>query len=169
MRFDLESFLARGWYDEPSDQELIDAILSVPCHYVDLVITAANVAWVSGAAPVVVLAGATFTAGQTGYLDTTTNTYKLADANATAGIINYPSVVAMTAGAASGYMMVCGAGSVINIGATIAKATPYYQSGTPGGIAPLADVASGWVVVEVGKGITTANLLLTFQQAGFTF
>lgn len=171
MQSYLDMILARGWYDGdlPTDQDVADSIRRVSVHYVDLVITAGNVAWVSGPAPIVVLAGAAFTAGQTGYLDTSVNKFKLADANATAGIINYPSIVALSSGADGVYMLAAQAGTIINIGATIAKATSYFQSATPGGMAPLADVASGWVVVEIGKGITTANLLLTFQQAGFTF
>ena len=45
----------------------------------DISITAASVLWSSGVRPITGKAGATITAGQTVYLDTTTNTYKLAD------------------------------------------------------------------------------------------
>jgi hypothetical protein len=47
----------------------------------DISITAASVAASSAASKVTGVAGATITAGQVVYLDTTTNTYKLADAN----------------------------------------------------------------------------------------
>lgn len=135
----------------------------------DLTITAASVVWVSGTKARAVTAGASITAGQSLYQDASTGKYLLADANATAGDINYPTAIALTTGADTLPMLIAEADAVINIGATIAKATPYFQSATPGGIAPLADVATGWVVVEIGIGVTTANLLLVFKRAGFTF
>ncbi len=107
----------------------------------DLSITAASVLWVSGVRPITGKAGATITPGQSVYLDTTTNTYKLAD-----GDTDTESIVAgvcLDGGVSGRDIFIAPPGAVIQIGATPAAGTIYVQSLTPGGIAPWADLATG--------------------------
>jgi hypothetical protein len=123
----------------------------------DLTITAANVTAGALATTVTGTAGATITAGQLVYLDTSANTYKLADANAAAS-----SVVAGVAlhGAASGQPLTIQTSGTISIGATVAVGATYSISETAGGIAAIADLGTGTYISIVGVGATTSTIKL---------
>jgi hypothetical protein len=125
----------------------------------DISVTAANVTWVSGVREIVGKGGETGTPGQAVYLDTTTNKYKLADADndatsVVAGILldnmvdGRPCIVAPP-------------GAVINWGATLTAGTIYAAAVTPGGVCPEVDLATGdWVnVLCIGNGGATAEII----------
>ena len=133
----------------------------------DLVITAANVAWVSGPAPQLVVVAETVTAGQVLYLDSSVNQYRKAQSNVAGKQV--PTALALSAGAANGYVIIAVAGTTVNSGATVVKNTSYFLSGAnAGGIAPQADITAGWNTVIVGIAPNTTNLLLTFYASGIT-
>ena len=123
----------------------------------DLSVTAASVATTSTQYRDVV-AGATITAGQTIYLDSTdSDKAKLADANgssATAVLVG----IALH-GASSGQPLRIQTGGTITIGATTIKGTVYILSATAGGIAPHSDLANGWYRVIVGVATDTAGTI----------
>lgn len=48
------------------------------------------------------------------------------------------------------------------IGTTVGIGDVYVASDTPGGIAPVADAASGWFVVIVGVATSTTELKVNF-------
>lgn len=107
----------------------------------DLTITAANVVASANAVRESGTAGATITAGQLVYLDTTDMKYKLADNNGAAAL-RVPNGIALN-GAANNQPLVIQKAGDITIGATMTAGVAYYLSDTPGGICPVADLASG--------------------------
>jgi hypothetical protein len=132
----------------------------------DLSPSASTVTWVSGTRPLIGTAGATFVPGQPVYLDTTTNTYKLADADT-----DTESVVAGVTldSAISGRpFLLAPPGAVINIGATVVLGTIYVLSINAGGIAPWADIGTGDypVVLFIGATSNLVELICKKQYAG---
>lgn len=133
----------------------------------DLVITAASVADVTGSENYLIdkahRAGATITAGQAVCLDGA-DTWQLADANGAAGI-RQTTGIALHAASAGQFLAVQLKGDIA-IGATVTVGEIYVLSNTPGGIAPRADLASGWYTNVIGIGKTTAQIKLIFGYAG---
>lgn len=131
----------------------------------DLVITAANVVAGTGAKKVSGTAGATITAGQVVYLDSTTSTYKLADTDSGTAAVRSPAGIALHAASASQPLTVLTSGPV-TIGATVAVGDVYYLSGTAGGLAPFADVAAGDYPCIIGICTSTSVLDVKIHEAG---
>lgn len=124
----------------------------------DLVITTGNVQPGTGALTVSGTAGATLTAGQSVYLDSTDNTYKPADANNTAATANCKGITLN--GAVSGQPVTIQYSGNMEFGAIITEGEIYVVSGTAGGIAPEADIVSGWRVTIIGVGVSTTEIKL---------
>jgi hypothetical protein len=114
----------------------------------DLTVTAASVLWTSGS-KISGIAGAAVTAGQAVYLDSTTSTLKLAQADGTAAEAAAVGIALHAAGTGQP-LVYADQGSVINIGATTTKATTYMVSATAGGVAPQADLTSGQRISRLG-------------------
>lgn len=131
----------------------------------DLTITAANVLAGSGAATEVGTAGATVTAGQVVYLDTSGPSFKLADCNSATAAVRQPYGIALHA-AGSGQPLVILKSGPITIGATVAVGVTYFLSGTAGGIRPAADNTTGDYVSIVGIGTSTTVIDVKFHQSG---
>lgn len=134
----------------------------------DLTITAANVVPGSGARiNYGIYAGATITAGQVVYLDTaaTTPVWKLADCDSATALARIPVGVAVNS-ASSGQPLAVQTGGPLTIGATIAAGVAYYLSGNPGGICPVADVASGDYTAIIGIGTSTSVLQVDIAAPG---
>jgi hypothetical protein len=127
----------------------------------DLSITAANV--VSTGSKNQGVAGASITQGQCVYLDSTTNTIKLADADAVASTRNVG--VALNA-AATGQPVIYHIAGTITIGATVAVGTAYYVSATAGGICLESDLSSGDFPTFIGFGTTTTTIFFSPQVCG---
>ncbi len=120
----------------------------------DLVITAADVNQVSGNEGRGI-AGATITAGQSLYEDSTdSNKLKLADADAsaTAACVG----VALHA-ASSGQPIAYAKTGEVDIGATVAAGAIYVVSTTAGGVAPDSDLGTGDYVTIIGIGDSTTS------------
>jgi hypothetical protein len=127
----------------------------------DLTITAANVVVVSGAVKRTENASATITAGQAVYLNSNTE-WALCDADVQStancnGIALHASL--------NNQPLTVMSGGVINLGATLAVGEVYAVSTTAGGIAPVADLASGDFVTVLGVALTAANLELKIQNS----
>lgn len=132
---------------------------------VDVSITAASVVPGSDARTVQGISGATITAGQAVYLDTATNTWKLADANGATELIRKAIGIALTGSSTNQPIVVQKSGS-ITAGGTLTPGVPYYLSDTPGGICLYADVGTGEYVVQLGIATTAAALALDIQYPG---
>lgn len=100
-------------------------------------------------------AGAAITAGQLVYLDATTNTWKLTDANASDTVADVDGIAVVTV-ASGGPITVVTRDDDLTLGGTTAKGTIYIASATAGGIAPAADLATNMFlsVVAIGKSAT---------------
>lgn len=133
----------------------------------DLSITAANVLAGSGATTENGTAGAAVTAGQVIYKDATTGKFLLADNNSVTAGARSPYGIALHAAAANQPLAIIRKGPV-TIGATLTAGTAYYLSDTPGGICPVADLASGENVVLIGLAASTTVLNVAIQTPGVT-
>lgn len=131
----------------------------------DLSITAANVVAGSGARTVDGTAGASVTAGQVVYLDSSTNTYKLADCDSATAAVRSPDGIALHA-AASGQPLEVLTRGPVTIGATMTAGVAYYLSPNPGGICPVADVLSGDYPTIIGIATSTTVLDVLFHESG---
>tara|TARA_Y100000310_G_scaffold260573_1_gene269551 strand:+ start:2208 stop:2624 length:417 start_codon:yes stop_codon:yes gene_type:complete len=124
----------------------------------DLSPTDTSVLAVDGATLVPGTLGATVTAGQSLYLDSSTGTYKLCDANDTAAIASLAGI-AMTGGVSGQPVTVLTAGQYNPGGAILTVGEIYCTTATPGGIAHVDDLASGWKTAIIGIALTTSNML----------
>jgi hypothetical protein len=131
----------------------------------DLTITAASVIAGSGADIEHGTAGATITAGQTVYRDAATGKYLLADSNSATAAARTPRGIALN-GAANGQPLAILKGGPITIGATVTAGVAYYQSDTPGGICPVADVGSGEYSCVLGIATSAAVVAVEIQASG---
>jgi hypothetical protein len=128
----------------------------------DLSITAASVLWVSGVRPIAGKAGETITPGQTVYLDTTTNTWKLTDGDLDAASLC--GGVCLDGGVSSRDIWIAPPGAFIQIGATPTAGTIYVCSLTAGGICPWADLASGDYVMVLFVGVASGVVELICKR-----
>lgn len=130
----------------------------------DLTITAANVIKGTGASTKTGVAGATITAGQTVYMDASdSNKIKLADANAssaTAACIG----IALHA-ALAGQPITYQDSGIIALGSILTAGAVYVLSATAGGIAPVADLTTGWRSSVLGIAKSTGNLELGIHNS----
>jgi len=130
----------------------------------DISITAANVVSGSDAVRESGTAGATITAGQLVYLDTSDIKFKLADSNGAAAL-RVPNGIALN-GASNGQPLSVQKGGDITIGGTMTAGVAYYLSDTPGGICPVADLGSGEYPCIVGIAKSTSVLSVNIQPSG---
>ena len=133
----------------------------------DLTITAANVLAGTGASVFHGKAGATVTAGQVVYEDDSTDRFGLADNNSATAAAKLPAGIGLN-GASNGQPLAVHRAGDITIGATLTPGTAYYLSDTPGGICPLADLASGETVVLIGIAKSATVLHVDIQVSGVT-
>jgi hypothetical protein len=129
----------------------------------DISIVAANVLPGTDAEVFQGLAGGTLTAGMACYLDATTNRVKAADANASLESAEVKGIALHAASAEQPIRLQTG--GTLTIGATVVLATIYILSGTPGGIAPAVDLASGMYTSIVGVAISATALRITVVNA----
>lgn len=122
----------------------------------DVTVVAAEVLPDSGTVTTGGTLGGTVTAGQSVYLDSTTNTWKAADANSTAATAAAKGI-SMTGGVSGQPCVIC-TGGTLDPGFTVDVAKVYVVSATAGGIAPVADLVQGWRTTILGVGITASQL-----------
>lgn len=126
----------------------------------DVAITAANVVHDINFQSANGTAGATITAGQLLYLDAGTNTYKLADANASEAAATVAGIALHAA--LSGQPIRFQIAGDITIGGTLTVGGIYVASATAGGLAPVADLTTGMytTVVLIGRTSTIGTIVL---------
>lgn len=125
----------------------------------DLSITAANVTPSAAAVVRDGLAGEAITAGKLLYRDPTTNyTLKLADANSATAAARVVCGIAINSASVGTKVNYVVSDPALVIGATVANGTVYVLSATAGGIAPLADLTSGWYAFVIGVGTSTTTV-----------
>lgn len=132
---------------------------------VDLTVTPANVDAGTDGRIGNGIAGEAIDAGEVIYLDRTTNTYLLADADAVASA---KAAGVAVSSAAAGQVVAFQEDGTYTAGATTAQGTPYFVSTTAGGIAPFADLASADYVTLLGFGVTGNKIRLAINATGLT-
>lgn len=127
-----------------------------PVFAADVTITAASVVPSSSAKTIRREAGVALTAGQLVYVEYSTNQFKLADANSATAEVRRVAGIVVTSGAAGTIVSAVTRDYDLTLGGTTAKGTVYLLSATAGGIAPLADLTTGWYphILCVGKSTT---------------
>jgi glucose dehydrogenase len=134
---------------------------------VDLTITAANVVRGGDSVTETGTAGATITAGQVVYKEASSGQFKLADSNSGTAEAKTPYGIALHAALTGQPLTVLLAGPV-TIGATMTAGVVYYLSDTPGGICPVADLASGEQVTALGIATSATVLNVRLMPSGVT-
>jgi hypothetical protein len=135
----------------------------------DLSVTAASVA--ASSAAVVVNKynfGATVTAGQAVYLDSSTNTWKLIDSNAavTGNELATVKGIALNGGASGQPASVCVKDTDFTPGATLTNGSPVFSSTTAGGVTHDVPGAGAYpTVLGIAKSTTKMNLNPTASGA----
>ncbi|RZJ44953.1 MAG: hypothetical protein EON87_08700 [Brevundimonas sp.] len=130
----------------------------------DITITAASVLAGENSNQKTGLAGEALTAGKVVYLDGATNTFKLADNNAAAALRDAYGVALN--GAAAGQPVAVHRSGDLTLGAVLTPGVAYYLSDTPGGVCPVADLASGEYVVLLGLAKSASVLAVDIQASG---
>lgn len=141
------------------------SLAAAPAAAADLTVTAASVLAGSNAVTEHGTAGATITAGQLVYRDSSTGKYLKADSNGASAEIRTPRGVALN-GASDGQPLAIARSGDVTAGATMTAGVAYYLSDTPGGICPLADVGTGEYVVLLGLAKSTTVLAVDIQYSG---
>lgn len=133
----------------------------------DLTITVANIVPVAGYdAETAFVAGATITRGQVVYLDSTTSTWKLADADLSAAAAGSVAIgISLSDVVATQPMLVQKTGD-LGFGAILTVGQVYCLSATAGGICPYADLTTNARVTILGVASTTSNLKLKTWASG---
>ncbi len=130
----------------------------------DLSVTAGSVIPGTGAQYERATSGATITAGQLLYKDTSdSNKAKLADCDAEASAVLWG--VAMN-GASSGQKVTIQTAGDFNPGATATIGEVYVVSSTAGGIAPIGDLLTGDYVTILGVATTASNISMAKKTSG---
>jgi hypothetical protein len=130
----------------------------------DLSITAANVGVTSNTVFELVQVGESVTQGQPAYKKALDGLYYKADANASSATAAALGVF-LSPASTNGYALIAKSGSIL-AGATLTVGETYVVSATAGGIAPLADVTTGWYVTILGVASSATTLALDIVRSG---
>lgn len=122
-----------------------------------LSVTAANVVKGSDAQVTYGIAGATITAGQTVYLDSSDSKFKLADADSATAAVRACAGIALN-GAADGQPLAVQTLGDLGFGAILTAGLIYCLGDVAGGIIPSADLSAGERVWILGIAKTTSTL-----------
>jgi hypothetical protein len=129
----------------------------------DLSITAANVKLKTSTGVFVLQVGEAVAQGRTLYQRASDGKYMLGDADVLAtSLVRY---IALTPASTDGYVVAVRDGE-IDLGATLTAGATYVASTTPGGIAPIADLASGDFKTILGTARDASTLVLDIAATG---
>lgn len=128
----------------------------------DLVVTAANVLPGSDAQiDYSHLAGEAIIQGKSVYLSSTTKKWMLADSNSATAEARKATGMSLNS-ASLNQPLAVQKGGTYGAGATLTPGVAVYQSDTPGGICPVADVGTGEYVEIIGVPISATQMTLSF-------
>lgn len=130
---------------------------------VDLIPVAANVQQAAGAGIARGIFGATITAGQSVYLDSS-NELQLAEKDGTS-LVAAAVGIALNGGAPGQPASYIVSGDV-DLGVTLVVGETYVVGAAPGGIAPIADVIAGNFATILGIASLANNLKVSVFQGG---
>lgn len=110
-------------------------------------------------------AGETIAAGKSIVLDPTSHKYMLADSNSATAALRTPDGIALNSASLNQPVNGMSEGD-LTLGATLVANTPYYQSDTPGGICPIADVGAGEYLCQIGIAKSASVLSVAIRATG---
>jgi hypothetical protein len=131
----------------------------------DISVTATAVVAGSNATRDAGIAGEAITAGQVVYLSSAINRWMLADTDSATAEARVAKGIALNGAAINQPVAVLKSGD-LTLNAVLTKGVGYYLSGTPGGIAPVADLATGDFTCFLGIAKSTTILAVDIQSAG---
>lgn len=131
----------------------------------DLVITPGSVIAGANASTDRGFFGETVTAGQAVYKEAATGNWKKADSDSATAEVRASNAIALNGGSV-GQPAIVQKGGSITPGATLTPGLAYYLSKTPGGICPVADIASGGYAEIIGIATSASTMDLDFQSSG---
>jgi hypothetical protein len=139
-------------------------VLPVTLQATDVSITAANVVPSANAKVKRGTAGVALTAGQLVYLESATNTLKLADANSATAEARKVAGIAINSAPVGGPVHYVWQDPALVLGGTTAKGTIYILSANAGAIAPAADLTTGWYPHVLAVGVSAT--VVAFDAGG---
>lgn len=131
----------------------------------DLSLTPASVVKGTGAITKSVVAGATITAGQPVYRNSTTGKYQPSDSDSGTAEARTPEGLALH-GASDAQPLAIQTSGEISLGAVLTVGTIYVMSDTAGGIMPSTDLEAGDYVTILGVAKTTSILKMGILASG---
>lgn len=131
----------------------------------DITVTPASVLKGTNATTETGIAGEAIDAGEVVYKKAADGKFWLSDANDATVAVNAAYGIALNSAAANQPVVVQTRGS-ITIGATITAGTIYVLSATAGGIAPAADLTTGWSRTILGVASSTTVIDLSIVNTG---
>lgn len=132
----------------------------------DLIIVASSVVPGSGALVASGTAGATITAGQCVYFDSSDGKYKLADCDSATAAVRNVVGIALN-GASNGQPIDVLTHGDLTINSVLTGGIPYFLSPTAGGICPIADIAVGDYYTLIGIAKSATVLSVKINASGF--
>lgn len=111
------------------------------------------------------IAGEAITAGQTVYINSTTNRVMLADTNSATAEARVAKGIALNGAAAEQPVTYIKEGD-LTVNAVLTKGVGYYLGGTAGSIVPVADLTTGDYTCFLGIAKSTTVLAIKIQSAG---
>ncbi len=132
----------------------------------DLSITATQVLPDANGATSSGLAGATITAGQAVYLDSATTSWKLFDCNDGAANTGTPGIALNGASSGQPIKVQMTGSPTLGAGAAPVLGKVYVASAAAGGIAPSADITTGWRTTILGVGGASNTLVMSVLNSG---
>lgn len=112
-----------------------------------------------------VVYGATISAGQSAYKDSSDSKHKLADSNVSAALAAAVGIF-ITPGVDTGYGYVATGGAVVLVGTTMVVGTVYCVGSTAGSIVPISDLTTADYVTILGTASTSTQLDLAIKATG---
>lgn len=141
-------------------------LVLAPLHASDLSITAANVVPSAAARKSSATAGATVAAGQLIYIDASdSNKAKLADTDSATAAVRTVAGIAVNSAASGQTLEYVYYDPALAIGSGRTANMVLIASATAGGIAPVADLTTGWYLNVIGVVKTTGGTIF-FQVPG---
>lgn len=132
----------------------------------DLSLTASAVVAGSGATIVSGTAGATITAGQCVYFDSSDSKYKLADCDSATAAVRDVVGIALN-GASAGQPIDVIRDGDLTLGSVLTGGIPYFLSPNAGGICPIADIEVGDYYTLIGIAKSATVLSVKIHASGF--
>ncbi len=160
--------VAEYLWNDVSDNEVIELIRSVPCHFGDISVTAANVRRGADYQQSTGITGEAITAGQLVALDTSDGKVYLSDANSGTSQRRKITGIATHTVTAADQPITYQTAGYVNPGGTAAAGVTYCMSATAGGIALDSDITSGLTKSIFGVGYTASLIRMSIFNSEAT-